>query len=253
MGYQGRDVEVSFQDGLGLVAACDSCGGIGDKELDVVRVPGDITGRFTARVALLEVLAVGARPCLAAAAVCNEQSPTGEVLLKGVRDELSARGLSSLPLAISCEKNMPTRQTGLGITVIGTVEGASLRVATTRRGDSVYCLGLPKVGPEVHSADDPEIVQAEHVEELLNNPQIHDIIPVGSRGISGELASLAGAVGLAFEAGEIPPRLDLYKSGGPSTCLLFTAAPGFRPDQPGSTKKGLKFQSPPLFYLGKLQ
>lgn len=35
-----------------VVIACDSCGGIGPKDLDVVKVPAHIVGRFTSRVAL---------------------------------------------------------------------------------------------------------------------------------------------------------------------------------------------------------
>ena len=263
MGYRGRDVEVAFAKGVGLVVACDSCGAIGEKELDVVKVPARLTGRFAARGALLEVLATGAQPQIVAAAVCNEPEPTGSELLKGVKDELKSAGLGTLPIAISCEKNMSTRQTGLGITVVGLVDGAALRITSTRDGDSLYCLGLPLVGAEVRDADDPEIIQASDVRRLLEDPAVHDIIPVGSRGILGEIHLLREAMMLSFVpeaqrfAGACPEghfklvgALDINKSGGPATCLIFTAGPGFTPESWVSGGE-LNHKSAPLFYLGK--
>jgi len=263
MGYRGRDVEVAFAKGVGLVVACDSCGAIGEKELDVVKVPARLTGRFAARVALLEVLATGAQPQIVAAAVCNEPEPTGSELLKGVKDELKSAGLGTLPIAISCEKNMSTRQTGLGITVVGLVDGAALRITSTRDGDSLYCLGLPLVGAEVRDADDPEIIQASDVRRLLEDPAVHDIIPVGSRGILGEIGLLTEAMEMHFAAGvqklagafpegnyRPADSLDIYKSGGPATCLIFTAGPGFSPKRSAPVGE-LSHKSTPLFYLGK--
>ena len=263
MGYRGRDVEVTFSNGVGLVVACDSCGAIGEKELDVVKVPARLTGRFATRVALLEVLATGAEPQIVAAAICNEPEPTGSELLEGVKDELKSAGLGTLPIAISCEKNMSTRQTGLGITVVGVVNGAALHITSTRDGDSLYCLGLPLVGTEVQDADDPEIVQASDVRRLLENPAVHDIIPVGSQGILGEIGLLTKAMGMSFVAGvqklagagpvgnDKPANsLDTHKSGGPATCLIFTAGPEFAPER--SVLGGeLSRKFTPLFYLGK--
>ena len=263
MGYRGRDVEVTFANDVGLVVACDSCGAIGEKELDVVRVPAGLTGRFAARVALLEVLATGAKPQIVTAAICNEPEPTGGKLLEGVKDELESAGLGTLPIAISCEKNMSTRQTGLGITVVGLVDAAALRIAGTRDGDSLYCLGMPQVGPEVQDADDPEVVRAGDVRRLLEDPSVHDIIPVGSRGILGEIRQLVEVMELAFAAGEqklagefsdknkIPVGSpDIHKSGGPATCLIFSAAPAFAPESFLGGKHSSS--SAPLFYLGQV-
>ncbi len=254
MGYHGRDVEVTFANSMGLVVACDSCGAIGEKELDVVKVSARLTGRFAARVALLEVLATGALPQVVTAAICNEPDPTGTKLLEGVKAELETAGLGTLPIAISCEKNMTTRQTGIGITIVGLVEIPALRIASTKEGDSLYCLGLPKVGPEVNNPDDPEIVHATDVLRLLANPAVHDIIPVGSQGILGEIHQLTEAMELEFAVGEpkllevypvgsakSPYFLDIYKSGGPATCLIFSAEPGFAPEC-----------SRQLFHLGKV-
>lgn len=224
MGYQGRDVEVvSLNEAQYLVAACDSCGAIGMKELDIVKVPWSITGRLTVRVALLEVLSIGAIPQMITVAISNEPKPAGEEILKGVREELKAMELTLLPMAVSTEKNMFTQQTGLGITVVGLCEKEELRIGRSNPRDDIFCIGLPKVGPEVLSPDDPEIVQGNHILKLMGYHEVHDIIPVGSRGIRGETEALATIMGVKFIQ-ESQCELDMNKSAGPSTCIIFTAS-----------------------------
>ncbi|GAB6173035.1 hypothetical protein JCM15765_25130 [Paradesulfitobacterium aromaticivorans] len=223
MGYRGRDVEVAMlTDGQCLVAACDSCGAIGEKEYDIVKVTPYLVGRLTVRVALLEVLAAGAVPQIVTVAVSNELNPTGDGILAGVKDELKFTEKGSLPVAVSTEKNMPTSQTGLGISIVGTCRREELRIATSQGGDNVYCLGLPKVGSEVQSPDDEEIVQGKHVLSLVKIKGIHDIVPIGSQGIRREADLLAENVGCDFIP-DCSSQVDWKKSAGPSTCLIFTS------------------------------
>lgn len=222
MGYRGRDIEVAqINSEQYLVAACDSCGAIGLKEFDVVKVPWAITGRFTTRVALLEVLTTGAIPKLITAAISNEPQPVGEEIIKGVKEELEFSGLK-LPLAISTEKNMTTQQTGLGISVIGVAEKSHMRIGTSQPGDWIFCIGIPKVGNEISDPEDCEIVNVKHIKALLEISDIHDIIPVGSKGILGEVQILASSLNSHFKSNS-PGKLDLQKSAGPSTCLIFSA------------------------------
>ncbi len=222
MGYQGRDIEVvSINPEQYLVASCDSCGAIGLKSFDIVQVAWSITGRLTARVALLEILAVGATPKVMTVAISNEPYPTGEELLKGVKEELISAGLA-LPLAISTEKNMVTQETALGISVVGIVMKHQLRLGTSQPGDDVFCLGLPKVGPEASNPEDPEIIQIKHLNKLLGISEIHDMIPVGSRGIRTEAEQLAlnSHSRLLFYPS---CSLNMDKSAGPSTCLIISS------------------------------
>lgn len=215
-----RDVSfIELNKDLYLAIACDSCGGIGEKERDVVKVPPYIVGRFTGRVALMEILSVGAVPVALTAAVCSEPDPTGEGILYGIRDELKKLSLE-IPITVSTEKNMPTCQTGLGITVIGLVEKKRLRINKTKAGDKLYCVGMPKVGNEI-SLDDPEIANSLLVKELLEIPAVHDIIPVGSKGIKGEAEMLASFLGLELEWNK-NLLIDIQKTAGPATCVLVT-------------------------------
>lgn len=243
MGYMGRDLQViQLDQDRYLVAACDSCGAVGAKEFDVVKVSPYIVGRFTARVALFEVITTQAKPLMLSVTSANEPGPTSKGILEGVNDELEALNFQGIPIIISTEKTMPTKQTGLGITAIGECQKALLRIATSKPGDTLYCLGLPKFGPEVTTTDDPEIVQAKDIQLLLTSMGVHDIIPVGSSGIRGEAELLAAQVKGRFES-EKEVKVNLIKPAGPSTCLIFTCSPGYSPPT---------FSSTPIFKVGKI-
>lgn len=215
-----RDVSfIKLIEDIYLIIACDSCGAIGEKSLDVVRVPPYIVGRFTGRVALMETFSVGAYPKALTAAICNEPNPTGEGMLSGIKDELAEISLD-MPIVISTEKNMETSQTGLGITVVGTCREEELRVGMTQPNDKLYCLGVPKVGNEVF-LDDPEIASTLLVKKLLEAPNVHDIVPVGSKGIKNEAEMLASSLKLKLNW-EQNLSIDIKKTAGPATCVLVT-------------------------------
>ena len=227
MGYKGRDVEISMLEaGICLVTACDSCGAIGNKPLDQLKVPPQLVGELTARVALMEVICTGAVPQVMTAAISSEPDPTGNAILEGIRKELTAAGYPDLPLAVSTEKNFSPDQTGLGMGVTGSCPANALRIATSKPGDTVYCLGLPRVGEEVAQAPPEEIISPAHIRELLAMEAVHDVLPIGSRGIKAEAEDLAAQVDCRFEANP-DARPDLAKAAGPSTCAVFTASQTF--------------------------
>ncbi len=234
MGYKGRDVEVNMlEQGLCLVVACDSCGGIGEKDLDLLKVPHRLVGQLTARVALMEILCTGAVPRIMTVAISSEPEPTGRHILNGVRDELERAGFKDLSLAISTEKNFVPSQTGLGIGLTGTCLIENLKIAVSRPGDRVYCLGMPRVGQEVAQAPASSIIGTDQIRELLACHDIHDIVPIGSRGILAEAEELARHTGSRFLPDPVTEP-DLNKSAGPSTCALFTCAPDVQPQIQGN-------------------
>lgn len=203
-----------------LVIACDSAGAIGPKQADVVTVPGYVLGRLTARVALLEVLAVGGWPICVVGALCVEPEPTGLAINQGIADEIQVLGIKPEDIMTgSTEKNMLTIQSGLGITVVGMASPQTLKVDALQPGDGIALLGFPKLGQEIQM-DDPELVTLQDMITLGDIPGIREIIPVGSRGIAGEVKGLADYYGLQAVWGNLPQNLDLQKSAGPSSCLL---------------------------------
>ena len=207
--------------GDSLLIACDAAGGIGPKPHDTIHVPAYTLGRFSARVVLMEVIAAGGCPVALVDNCCVEPSPTGEELLRGVRDEAALVGVPSDAITGSFEKNIPVAQTALGVTAIAV---AGRPAGQTQPGDLIVAVGRPKAGNEVH-LEDPEIADLPLVHRLARDPAIHDILPVGSRGIAAEVAEMAPAAEL------LPPEpgWDLAKSAGPATCVLMAVAPSTLP------------------------
>lgn len=217
-----RDLTVlDLPGGDRLVIACDAAGGIGPKEQDRVRVPGYVLGRFTARVALMEVVAGGGQPVVLVNTCSVEPEPTGREIMRGVLDEAALAGLDRDAVTGSFEKNVTTVQTGIGVTAVALANGPLRNAAP---GDLVVAVGRPKVGNEV-SLDDPDIVDLTAVIRLSRDAAIHDLLPVGSRGIAAEVLDLASAAGLVPELLPPEPGWDLEKSAGPSTCCLVAVAP----------------------------
>lgn len=213
-----------------LVVSCDSAGGIGPKPYDNIKVSGSVVGKFTARVALMEALSVGAIPFCVTVALSVEPKPTGTQILKGIRSELRHASVA-LPITLqSSEKNFAVKQTGLGITVLSIASPRSLRIKKCERGDAVMAIGTPQVGKEVVSGErNKSISNTRDVRRLLKIRFVHEILPVGSKGILHEAQILANESGLNLsERSNI--SLDILKSAGPATvtlCAIPTSRSGF--------------------------
>jgi hypothetical protein len=212
---------VDVPEGARLLIACDAAGGIGPKPMDAVRAPGYVLGRLTARVALAEVIAAGGRPLALVNTCCVAPEPDGEEILGGILDEAALAGLGPDAVTGSFEKNIPTVQTGLGVTALAVAARAPGRA---RPGDLVVAVGRPKVGPEVDLGD-RELPDLPLLLHLRDDAAIHDLLPVGSRGIAAEVAELAGTAGLRAAMLTSEPGWDLHKSAGPATTLLLAIAP----------------------------
>ena len=206
-----------------LVVACDSCGAVGAKPDDVLQIPAYYTGRFTARVALMEVLAFGARPVTVVDAISCEMEPTGQEILRGVRDELAAAGVDLDLLTGSTEENFPTKMTGLGITVVGWIPTGP-DFCPSRAGDPVYCIGTPQVGGAVTLENNEAIASYADLTALRKLDGLRELVPTGSHGIRWEVENLAAYNGLRFLA-EPELSLDLDQSTGPATCLVAVVDP----------------------------
>ncbi|OCL26144.1 hypothetical protein U472_09005 [Orenia metallireducens] len=216
-----RDISIIKLDAnKSLVVACDSLGGIGSKEYDKIKVSSRLVGKFTARVALMELLSSGATPISVVDTLSVELKPTGEEIIKGMKEELAKVGIDEL-LTGSTEENIKTVQTGIGVTAIGLININELRVGTSQKEDLIVAIGLPKVGNEV-LADLNQVADLDLVVELLELEYIHEILPVGSKGVLYEAQLLAESNGLQLSL--LENKVDLQKSAGPATVVLVTVA-----------------------------
>lgn len=236
-----RDLTILDDCGKKLVLACDSCGAIGPKELDVVKVDGRVLGRFICRVVLMELISVGAKPITIINTLSVEMNPTGKEIIAGIIEEISQIGLDTTNvLNGSTEENVPVKQTGIGITGIG--QGIKL-YCQSWKDDIVFCVGIPKVGNELRLGD-PEISDLLVVQKLRELVEVHEIVPVGSKGIAYELEELLNRNKLSLDSEKT--NLNIQKSAGPGTCIIFTANPIF-------VKKVYNILSQPINILGSLK
>lgn len=202
-----------------LVIACDSCGGIGNKEGDIVKALPEIVGYFTTRVALMEILAIGAEPVTLVNNLSVEMNDTGRQILEGVKKAVDEISLCADSIITgSTEENFPTIQTGIGITAIGVIDKEKWKRPKTRDEAIAVAIGLPKVGNEVLE-DNGEILTIETLLELRQNSKIQEILPVGSKGILFELKEMARTNGLEIKL-DNSINIDLKKSAGPATCAI---------------------------------
>lgn len=204
-----------------LIVGCDSSGAVGPKTGDVIKVDGEIVGKFIVRTALMEVMAVNAKPLCVACGLAVESKPTGEKILKGVESEIKKAGLDpSKDLVISTEKNFPTNQTGMGVAVVGIVEKTSLLMGKSREGDTITSVGIPSVGIEVLENEQKRVIaDLGDLKQMLSLGFVHGIIPVGSKGILYESKILAKESKLGVKL-ERNIGIDVKKSAGPSTVIL---------------------------------
>jgi hypothetical protein len=204
-----------------LTIAADSLGAIGMKPGDAIQVAPEICGRMTARVCLMETLAVGAIPFALVALTCNEREPTGMSLLSGIQSELADAGYPDLSIGGSTEDNVPTNMTAMGITLLGECKKPSWQIA--QAGDAVYLLGKPYVGEAV-LANLAVLPAPMFIRQLRGMIGIGDVIPCGSRGIAWELHVLEEETGLHTKLTSDFDLSMLWGSAGPATCAIVTSS-----------------------------
>jgi len=208
-----------------LVVSCDSTGAVGRKPLDELSVHPSIVGKFTARVALMELIAVGATPSALSVALCVEPTPTGREIMKGVREELRASGLDYVTLVQSSEKNFLVKQTSVGTMANGLADKRNLRIGKCKHNDSLVTVGNPMVGRDVIEGERTGAIADLNVaRDLLELTCVHEIIPVGSMGIFKEASTMATDSRLRFHKAR-ETSVNGKKSAGPATVIICAIDP----------------------------
>lgn len=212
---------IDINDDQILVVSCDSSGGIGNKENDIVKAPPEVVGQFTTQVGLMEMLAFGASPITIVDTLSVEMEDTGRRILEGIKKALEPLDFDlDNVITGSTEENFPVTVTGIGITIIGIINKDNWKRPMTERGLIAAVVGVPKLGDEV-LADIGSIMDVQKLLELKEKDYIKEILPVGSKGILYELEQMADTNNISFSL-EDKQSIDLKKSGGPSTCVIIS-------------------------------
>jgi hypothetical protein len=211
-----------------IVVGTDNSGGIGTKEEDAVRVDDRITAYYSTRVAVMEVLAMKAKPF---SVIIHNFSgdPVWEAYKQGAETALKEAELEEVLITGSTESNFPLKQSALGITVLGKRPVVKNEKAH-EYGYSYAVIGAPLTGNQV--LENIEMAAPLSLfTKCCRHSAILDLIPVGSKGILEELKVLTGNASLAEKKVECP--LDILVSGGPSTCFLVK----FRKEDEGKVRE----------------
>jgi len=206
-----------------LIISCDSSGGIGNKEKDIVRIKPELAGFFAAFVPIIEVLATKGQVLSIVDTLCVEMEPTGKRIISGIKEAIISIGLDPNLLTGSTEDNIPTTSTGIGVTVIGSISKDKLDNKLITTNSELLLVGLPKVGQEFLEEEvignAKETLTLELMILFNKEDLILDMIPVGSKGIEYETNILINRHSLNIMLDPIV-NIDYKKSAGPSTCLL---------------------------------
>ncbi len=213
---------ININDDQIMVIACDSSGGIGDKEFDVVKVDPEVVGFYTTQVALMEILAIGANPITVVNALAVEMDPTGLGIIRGVKRALKPLNLPEDQIVTgTTEENIPVCQTAMGMTIIGIINKNDFRKTTALKDDIAVAIGIPKVGDEVIADKGREILTIDLMLKLIKYKEVNEILPVGSKGILYEFGEMGRTNNLEFII-EDNLDVDVYKSAGPGTCAIIS-------------------------------
>lgn len=217
-----RDLLLLRQGGLVFVIACDSNAGIGDRPADLLHQPGRVTGFGAAKVPLMEVMAAGASPVVLVNNLSCSLDGSGREVLAGIQDCVRLSGHHPV-ITGSDETNVATTQSGVGITVIGIAEADSLLLGRADAGDLVLVVGRPMDGLHVpYEETDSNVVTPADVSMIVSSGLVHEVLPVGSKGIAYEARELARTSDLKFAARR--SDIDLSLSAGSSTCILLSCS-----------------------------
>jgi hypothetical protein len=216
-----RDVtEIILNEHEVLVLASDNSGGIGLKDLDMVKTPYDVVAYYGFRVAVMECMAAGGAPI---SVVMHNFCGDGpwNALVSGIEKGLHELGMTNVPITGSTESNFSLLQSALGMIVIGKKD------RTIPEGTMVFdqlkfaVIGSPLVGEEVLNKES-EVLPLSLFQYLCQLDDVA-ILPVGSKGILYELEVMLGEKELLDVA--IKCEVDLRKTSGPSTCILIAFPP----------------------------
>ncbi|MEG0471944.1 MAG: hypothetical protein RR588_06385 [Solibacillus sp.] len=189
-----------------LIVTIDNSGCIGEKPQDVVQVPHEVTGYFTARTAILEQWCAGAMPVqlLLANFSGDEAWPS---YINGFQRVFNEINQPMPPVTGSSETNFQALQSAVSLTMLG-------KKAFDSNPDNCryFVVGEPLVGDEVIN-NPQKIASLGELYTGLKQGLIQALWPTGSKGIGKEIERFIGS-------GSYEADLPLQKSAGPSCAVL---------------------------------
>lgn len=202
-----------------LVISTDCSGGIGEKPGDIVSVSNRLVSYYSMRVAMMELLAVGAAPkAVILANFSGDQS--WHDYIAGIHQVYEELQINPLPLVGSTETNMSLHQSAIGLTVLGEIHKQHKRIKRTPGNAMFAVIGAPLVGDKVITEKD-RVAPLSLFRTCLELEGIYEVVPVGSKGILYELELLL-IINEFSICKIVGTSLNLDASSGPATCFIIS-------------------------------
>lgn len=188
-----------------IIVTTDNAGSIGRKENDTIQTCYDTLSYFTVRNALMENITKNTTViAVSYANFCGDEHH--EELMRGMNKVFDELGYKPRVIG-STESNFEMTESAFSTTVIGTK-----LTQKEERYSNYAVVGLPLVGDEVLSNMN-SVISLRECLMLLSCDSVSKVIPIGSKGINHRCKKL---LNIEFKSSAV----DLYKSAGPSTCVV---------------------------------
>lgn len=200
-------VIIDLNDNTELIITTDGCTGVGGLKEDIIKLDLRIVAWTACKVALMELLSLGAKPIGFAfnhIASINDY----ELTKIGMEECFIDFGFDGIPYISSSEKNFQVSQTTITVALTGVRDKIDRAVP---EGATYILIGDPLVGYEVLEYPD-RLITPKEFSRLLELRGVYEIIPIGSHGVMQEL-EIRGLI--PNDCG-----VDLNKSAGPASCVL---------------------------------
>jgi len=188
-----------------LIITIDNAGSIGKKINDTIDVDYKTVAYFTLRTAIIENIVQHTKIIgITLANFCGDENH--QSIVEGINMVENDLGYE-LPFISSSESNFRMNESAISFTCIGKQKQNKIE-----KHNNIAIIGKPLVGDEV-LANKLDIVSLKEIISLVNSNNVSRVISVGSKGIK---AKIKQELGLSVSSDE----LDLFKSAGPSTCVI---------------------------------
>lgn len=199
-----------------ILTSIDIAAGVGGLKFDKLNVNLEVIAYFTARVALLDILAAGASPIQVAFSTSLAKKNCSHII-DGIEQVLDDWSIDlNNRITWSTEDNFKASQTAISIMITAIAESVKLKWLNISKGDNLFVVGEPLVGSEVLK-NKGGIINSNDFESLINACSVKNIIPIGSGGAIDRIKSIQNKTDLTFNS--LNKEIE-NKSAGPATAVL---------------------------------
>jgi hypothetical protein len=212
-----RDVSIiPLNEKESLVIAADNSGGIGLKELDLVKTPYEVVSYYGFRVSVMECMAAGGKPIsIVIHNFCHDDAWNS--IISGIEKGLEELGLrDTVAITGSTESNFTLLQSAIGLIVIGKRENSYTEEIVSFKNRKLAVIGSPLVGNEVLELE-KDVIPLSLFYELCQLDHVM-IVPIGSKGILYEVRNMLDDPSIVADS--LICDVDVIKTAGPATCIL---------------------------------